>query len=277
MRRPTWPDWPNRCAVCRGGTRGVAGRLCADCLRRHAAPCARCPRCALARSTGGLACGACLRAPPPWRAAVALADYGYPWDGLLAALKFRAALDLVPTLAERLAERVASTGAGTGTEVETGTERGSFDEPDAHAGAGTGVARARPRPRTGCGAKGHAGIELVLPVPLSARRLRERGYNQAALLAARLAARLGLPCEARALVRPGDTAQQHGLPRERRAANVRGAFAVAPRAAGALHGRRVALVDDVMTTGATLAAATHALLDAGAAEVRVWVVARTPE
>jgi ComF family protein len=225
--------WPNRCAVCRSGTRGAAGRLCEACVLRHAPRGLRCPRCALARSTGGAPCGACLRAPPPWDAAVALADYGYPWDGLLAALKFRAALDLVPALADRLAQRVTDAGS--------------------------------------------AAVDLVVPVPLSAGRLRERGYNQAALLAERLAARLRRPCAARLLARPRDTAQQLALPRAQREANVRDAFAVAPRAADVLHGRRVALVDDVLTTGATLGEATRALLGAGAAEVRVWVVARTPD
>lgn len=225
--------WPNRCAVCRSGTRGAPGRLCEACVLRHAPMRPRCPRCALARSTGGAPCGACLRAPPPWSTAVALADYGYPWDGLLAALKFRAALDLVPALAERLAQRV--------------------------------------------GGAGSAAVDLVVPVPLAAGRLRERGYNQAALLAAPLAARLRRPCASRALARPRDTAQQMALPRAQRAANVRGVFAVAPGAAVALRGRRIALVDDVLTTGATLGEATRALLGAGAAEVHVWVVARTPE
>jgi len=80
-----------------------------------------------------------------------------------------------------------------------------------------------------------------------------------------------------ALRRTRDTGHQLALPREQRAANVRGAFAVAPRTAGVLRGRRVALVDDVMTTGATLAEAARVLLAAGAAEVQAWVVARTPD
>lgn len=119
-----------------------------------------------------------------------------------------------------------------------------------------------------------AEIDLLLPVPLSAARLRERGYNQAALLAAQLARRLHLCCSADTLVRVTDTPHQIALPREQRAANVRGAFAIAPKAR--LQGLRVAVIDDVLTTGATLGEIARLLLENGVAEVQVWVLARTP-
>ncbi len=118
--------------------------------------------------------------------------------------------------------------------------------------------------------------ELLLPLPLGAQRLRERGYNQAWELARRVARPLDLAADARLLVRLFDTPRQSGLARAERSANVRGAFGIAPGRAGALRGRRVALVDDVMTTGATAAEAARTLLDAGAASVQLWVLARTP-
>lgn len=116
----------------------------------------------------------------------------------------------------------------------------------------------------------------VLPVPLSPRRLAERGYNQAWELARRVARDLGLEARADVLHRPADTPHQADLPRAARMKNLRSAFAVDARWRDALRGRRVAIVDDVFTTGATTREAAATLRAAGAAAVDVWVVARTP-
>ena len=118
---------------------------------------------------------------------------------------------------------------------------------------------------------------LLLPVPLSAQRLRERGYNQAWELARRLSRALGWRADARLLLRIKDTPHQLAFPPERRAGNVRSAFAVEPRRLGELRGLGVTVVDDVMTSGATVAEIARVLLHAGAAEVAVWVIARTPK
>jgi ComF family protein len=114
-----------------------------------------------------------------------------------------------------------------------------------------------------------AAVDYVVPVPLSAARLRERGYNHAGEIARRLAkGRLELElCE-----RTRDARPQIELPFAERQRNVRGAFAVRRPLAGAT----VAVVDDVMTTGATLAEMARALKGAGAARVVNWVLARTP-
>jgi ComF family protein len=114
--------------------------------------------------------------------------------------------------------------------------------------------------------------DAVVPVPLHPSRLAERGYNQAALLAVEVARELDAALWPRALRRIRHTAQQARLDRAARRDNVAGAFAA--RTPRAIAGRRLLLVDDVCTTGATLAACAEALHAAGAAEVVSLVVAR---
>ena len=123
----------------------------------------------------------------------------------------------------------------------------------------------------------HGSGVRVVAVPLSRERLRERGYNQSWELARRLARALALEARADALFRVRDTGPQLGLHRRQRQSNLQGAFVVTPRHAAWVRGARIALVDDVLTTGATAQAATRTLRAAGAREVQVWAVARTPE
>jgi ComF family protein len=111
---------------------------------------------------------------------------------------------------------------------------------------------------------------LVVPVPLTAGRLKERGFNQAALLGRAIAKRRRLPY-AEPLLRTTETAPQHALGRQAREANLAGVFACDAFVAG----KRVLLVDDVLTTGATAQAAAQVLLAAGALEVALAVAART--
>lgn len=219
------PLVPSLCAVCCGWG---PSRVCPDCLARFAAPVPRCCRCALRVPEGTRTCGACLVAPSPLDGATAAVDYAFPWDQLLLAFKFHAALDLAPALAERL--------------------------------------------RAAAQSPGQSPPDLVLPVPQSPDRLRERGFNQAW----ELARRLGLAADPHTLLRVRHTPHQLALPEASRAANVRGAFAVAPSRRQRVAGRHVAVVDDVMTTGATGREVAKVLHEAGAASVRWWVVARTP-
>ena len=112
---------------------------------------------------------------------------------------------------------------------------------------------------------------FVLPVPLAAERLRERGFNQSALLAKYLApGRMNQQI----LWRLRHTAPQAGLDRTLRLRNLQHSMAVNPSMSQAIRGSRVLLVDDVMTTGSTLKACTEALLEAGAKEVNCLVLAR---
>ena len=119
--------------------------------------------------------------------------------------------------------------------------------------------------------------DWLIPLPLSPARLQSRGFNQAWELVKALARQTGTRAQtdARLLLRIKHTPPQAQLKREARLQNVKGAFVVDPLRVSGLQGRRVLLVDDVMTSGASLFAAAQALRDAGAAEVCGVVFART--
>jgi ComF family protein len=114
--------------------------------------------------------------------------------------------------------------------------------------------------------------DVILASPASAARIRERGFNQALVLARSVAARVGVPLEPTALRKIRHTPPQAGLDRDERRRNLRRAFECARR----LDGLHVALVDDVMTTGSTLDAVAAVLKRSGATRVSGWVLARTP-
>ncbi|OLF51599.1 ComF family protein [Pseudomonas chlororaphis] len=117
--------------------------------------------------------------------------------------------------------------------------------------------------------------DALLPVPLASQRLRQRGYNQAAMLAHWLSEILHIPWDESVLQRIQDTPPQQGLDAQARQRNLRHAFALTPGAPVA--GRHLALVDDVLTTGATAHALARLLLRAGARRVDVYCLARTPK
>ena len=130
---------------------------------------------------------------------------------------------------------------------------------------------------------GQAGRELLVeadalvPVPLHWRRRWARRFNQSAVLAAAVSKTSGVPVVAHALKRIKPTAQQVGLSRNERVANVQGAFRVSPEGKAEILGRRLVLVDDVLTSGSTVEGCTKALLRAGAANVDVLVFARVAD
>jgi ComF family protein len=204
--------------------------VCGACSEQLPRIARACPRCALP-STSGLVCGACLARPPHFVAAFAAFAYAFPLDRLLHAFKYGGRLAHADFFAASLAECVAD-------DIARRLDRLC---PDA-----------------------------LVALPLAPTRQRERGFDQAAEIARRVAQLTGVP-KVQGLHRTRDTPAQAALPWKERAANVRGAFAADPSLAG-LH---IAIVDDVMTTGATLSAAAGAVLRAGARAVEVWAVART--
>jgi ComF family protein len=115
-------------------------------------------------------------------------------------------------------------------------------------------------------------VDLLVPVPLAPGRRRERGYNQSELIAEELSKLIEVPCAPAILERTRETPQQVGLPASERRENVLGAFSC-PRPDDVVD-QRIAVIDDVATTGATLQACAHALDEAGAAWVVGLVVAR---
>lgn len=116
--------------------------------------------------------------------------------------------------------------------------------------------------------------QLILPLPLHRARQAQRGYNQALELARPIARHLAVPLDRRNLMRQRATTSQQGLDAQQRRSNLQGAFAC--RNPEQLVGRHLALVDDVVTTGTTVNEASRTLLDAGAASVSIWCIARTP-
>lgn len=117
-----------------------------------------------------------------------------------------------------------------------------------------------------------AQADCVVPIPLSAERLAERGYNQSLLLAHQISA---AKTQAELLLRTRHTPSQRTLPRAQRLANLTGAFAIDPLRMAEVRGQRVVLVDDVMTSGASLHTAALALREAGALHISAVVLART--
>ncbi|MBK5508939.1 ComF family protein [Pseudomonas sp. TH15] len=117
--------------------------------------------------------------------------------------------------------------------------------------------------------------DALLPVPMTTKRLRQRGFNQAAMLARWLSQTLEMPSEENLLLRTQDTSAQQGLDAKARKRNLLQAFALTPDAV--VKGRSFALVDDVLTTGATAQALARLLINAGAARVDVYCLARTPK
>ncbi|SDV48245.1 comF family protein [Chitinasiproducens palmae] len=218
------------------------------CVRCHAgmiepAP-RRCPRCAafVASSSSADArrvplCGRCQTAPPSYDAAVTLADYASPYDALILALKFGRQLAVANTLGAALAERVAEA---------------------------RDAARLPP-------------VDCVAAVPLGPRRLFARGFNQSEELARALARALSLPRRRGLLARQRETPPQARLTLAERQRNVQGVFTLSrhARAHDRPAGLHVMLVDDVMTSGATLEAAARTLKRAGARAVTLAVAFRT--
>lgn len=236
--------------------------ICMECVAVFpASPPNACPRCALAVPPAGV-CGRCLADPPHFDATVAAFAYGDPLDQALQAFKYRHALGLTRFLAAQL-DRALD--AAQGASRLTGTASPGSAKPSGAAAPPAAAAS--------------FGVDLIVPMPLSPARLAERGFNQALELARSIARRRRIALDAHAVHRIRNTPPQAQLPWKERARNIQGAFAYCGSAGSVnprpLTGLRIAVVDDVMTTGSTLNELARVLKAAGAAHVTNWVVART--
>ncbi|OIO03693.1 MAG: hypothetical protein AUJ49_04120 [Desulfovibrionaceae bacterium CG1_02_65_16] len=225
-----------RCPAC---GRVTDGGLCADCRLAGAQaaaqadePCPGCGEFPPVPQTVSILCGRCREKPRPWGRVAVYGRYEGELKDMLLAYKFTQRLDL----GRRLMEYAVAA-----------FERCAAVSPE------------------------FAGCDIIVPVPLHARRLLSRGFNQSRELARLLAAKRRLPIRQDALLRVRRTTPQMELAREARAENIRGAFVADARL---LSGRSVLLVDDIMTTGSTLEECARVLLAAGARRVDVLALAR---
>ncbi len=233
---------PSQCAVCHAWAHE---RVCPDCVQRFTPITQRCTGCALPLAGTATHCGACVQHPSALDTCLAAVDYAYPWDGLLARLKFAssAGTNPDPALARTLAVIMGQQPA-----MQLALQQADW----------------------------------VLPIPLALPRLRQRGFNQALEITKHLLhPQAGLPAyrarlQAQVLLRTRDTPAQVNLNREQRLRNMLHAFALEPSLALRMQGARIVLVDDVTTTTATLSAAASVLRAAGAQHIVGMVFARTP-
>jgi len=183
-------------------------------------------------------CTDCIKQAPPIDSALAALDYAYPWSGLISRYKFGDHPGWAAFFAEIL--------------LQVPEVSQAFADLQS--------------------------ADLILPMPLSAKRLQTRGFNQAWELAHALSRQSGSKASTvpDMLLRVKNTRPQTELLRQERLANVKDAFLVDPLRVSELNGKRVILVDDVMTSGASLFTASMALRTAGAAHITGIVLAKTP-
>lgn len=221
----------SRCWLCRQSLRLYGQGICSYCLPHMPAKPLCCPRCGLPAGDARLPCGRCLQQPPPWQALVFVNDYAAPLRQLIKKFKFQHTPELAPLLARLIL-----------LNWQQAHREQYLNRPD-----------------------------IILAVPLQAKRCWRRGYNQSDLLARPLAHWLGCDYRPAALSRVRKTAPQQRLSARARRRNLRGAF----RCHEAMAGRHVALLDDVVTTGSTVMEIAKLLQQQGAASIQIWCVCRT--
>ena len=236
------PALVSQCAVCRSWP---TAEVCTPCVSRFSPQLLRCRACALALApdlsmdpgTDPRICADCIKQPPSPDATLVALPYAYPWSELITRYKFGDRPGWAPFFAKLLLQAPGVQPAFAALQAS----------------------------------------DFIIPMPLSAQRLQSRGFNQAWQLVSALASQsvsVARP-DAQLLLRVKHTPPQTELQREARLANVKGAFQVDPLRLPLLAGRRVILVDDVMTSGASLFTAATVLRAAGAVHITALALART--
>jgi ComF family protein len=195
-----------------------------------------CQQCALPLATYADFCGQCLQKPPAFSRSVIPFIYQHPVDFLIHNFKYRRKLSHGRALAQLLAHKI---------------RHDQQEHPDN-------------RP------------DLLLTVPLHWSRRWQRGFNQTEIIAKELAVQLQIPLLTHTCRRRTATPSQKGLSRAQRQSNLRGAFELTKNSQKLIEGKRVALLDDVVTTTATARELSKLLIKHGATDVQIWALARTP-
>ncbi|MDX2465059.1 MAG: double zinc ribbon domain-containing protein [Porticoccus sp.] len=205
-------------------------------------PC--CQRCAIPLASNYL-CGACVTNTPPFNQCTAPLRYEFPVDKLINRFKYGGQLNQGAILAHVLFDKLSEQYQTTCSLVT---------------------------PDPSLTTKQHRRPDVIIPVPLHWRRRFIRGFNQSEWLAHFLGKRLKIDVDHQIISRQKHTPPQQGMTRKQRQKNLKGAFHVTHR----VDGQHIALVDDVVTTGSTVAELSLLLKKAGAAQVEIWCLARTP-
>ena len=210
--------------------------VCRECLNDLPwQPDSSCPQCGLASS--GMVCGSCINSPPDFDTTRAVFLYAHPIDAMMLRYKYGNSLNLGDTFGEFLAEKI---------NIEDCLKN----------------------------------IDIIIPMPMHPQRLKERGFNQALEIAKVLCKNHKekldyTKLDYTSVERQTLTPPQASLPLKERVKNIKGAFKVKADKLDKLQGKRIAIVDDVMTTGASLNELAKTLKKAGASHVECWVIART--
>ncbi len=229
---------PTQCLLCGATLKGEL--LCDGCL--YDLPWVqryehRCQQCALALESAGNFCGHCLHQPPAFSRSIIPLAYQHPLTPLIHRFKYRGKLTHGKLLGQLLAQHISDCATHADWKI-----------PD-----------------------------LLIPTPMHWTRRWQRGFNQAEILGQYLASTTGIPLATQIIRRLHRTPAQKELTRSERQKNLRKAFTISANAQQKIIGKRIALIDDVVTTTATMRELSQLLIKAGAKDVQVWALARTME